>query len=790
MKDRIGKDARTLELDKILVRLRTLCNNALSQELVEGLEPIRDLDILSDRYRENKEAVDMLRLGYPVPVLRFYDIREHLKRTQNGGILDVVELSDIKDYLLLNEEVIAAESFYAEYECLQEWVSHLQSFLSLKDRLVQTVDNDGRILDKASKKLHALRRSQITIAARIKSRMEDLVQSDSGKKLLQDQLVTIRNNRYVVPLKAEHRGKIPGIVHDQSATGSTLYIEPNFAVELNNELKQNELDEQEEIRRILKEMSREIADSAKMMASNIRIIGELDFIFARARLSKEMDATSPKLNQNGYVHLKQARHPLIQGHVVPNDIILTDEARCVVITGPNTGGKTIVLKTLGLLVLMAEIGLDLPCDTDSDVAVFDRIYADIGDEQSIEQSLSTYSSHMTNIIRIIKQISEHSLVLLDELGAGTDPTEGAALASSLLEHFNDIGARIMATTHYGELKAFAYKHEGVINASVEFNTKTLQPTYRLLMGTPGLSNALMVAKQLGLEQKIISKAEEYISEEELEISQMIHDLEEKRKQAQEMAEKTKLLTLEVERLREELERQERTYEEKHRITMEKAYAEAEMVLVQAKRDAEELIKELKIGMKQNSREAQMNAANQTRGKLKDKKTVWSDKKESYKATRKGTTTKLKLGDTVHVLSLGQKGNILALPNNKGEVQVQIGIMKTSVSVNDIQKTSSTEIKPERMNQARLRSEKSKFISPELDIRGCTGDEAYEVLEKYLDDAVLAGLANVRIIHGKGTGALQRFTTEYLKEHRSIQKYEMAEQNAGGSGVTIAYLSNK
>ncbi|QRN86628.1 endonuclease MutS2 [Clostridia bacterium] len=786
----IGKDARTLELDKILEKLWRLCNNALSQELVEELEPIRDLDILKERYRENKEAVDILRLGYPVPVLRFHDIREHLKRTQSGGVLDVIELSDIKDFLLLNEEVLAAKNVYSEYECLDEWVSHLQSFLSLKDRLVQTVDNDGRILDKASKKLHALRRSQITIAARIKSRMEDLVHSDSGKKLLQDQLVTIRNNRYVVPLKAEHRGKIPGIIHDQSATGSTLYLEPNFAVELNNELKQNELDEQEEIRRILREMSREIADSAKILASNIRIIGELDFIFARARLSKEMDATSPRLNQTGFVHLKQARHPLIQGHVVPNDIMLTEESRCVVITGPNTGGKTIVLKTLGLLILMAEMGLDLPCDTDSDVALFDYIYADIGDEQSIEQSLSTYSSHMTNIIRIINQVTEQSLVLLDELGAGTDPTEGAALASSLLEYFNEKGARIMATTHYGELKAFAYKHEGVINASVEFNTETLQPTYKLLMGTPGLSNALMVAKQLGLEQNIINRAKEYISEEELEISQMIQDLEEKRKQAHEMAEKTELLTLEVERLRSELENQERTYEEKHRVTMEKAYEEAEMVLVQAKRDAEELIKELKIGMKQNSREAQMNAANQARDKLKNKKSVWSDKKESYRATRSGSNTKLKLGDTVQVLSLGQKGNVLTLPNNKGEVQVQIGIMKTSVSVDDLQKTSSMEVKPERINQARMRSEKSKYISPEIDIRGCTSDEAYEVLEKYLDDAILAGLSNVRIIHGKGTGALQRFTTEYLKEHRSIQKYEMAEQNAGGSGVTIAYLSNK
>lgn len=786
----IGKDAKKLELDKVLKRVRTLCNNGVSKELIDGLQPLRDPDLLQERYRENTEAGTLLRLAQPVPTLRFYDIRDHLKRTKSGGVLDVVELSDVKDFLILNEEVVAAGEIYGEYECLGEWVSHLQSFLSLKDRLVLTVDNDGRILDKASKKLHALRRSQITIAGRIKSKMESLVQSDTGKKLLQDQLVTIRNNRFVVPLKAEHRGKIPGIIHDQSATGSTLYIEPNFAVELNNELKQNELDEQEEIRRILRDLSREISASAKMMGSNVHILAELDFIFARARLSKEMDATAPALNLNGYVNLKQARHPLIQGHVVPNDIVLTQDARCVIITGPNTGGKTITLKTLGLLVLMAEMGLDLPCDPGSEVALFDTVFADIGDEQSIEQSLSTYSAHMTNIIRIIAQVTERSLVLLDELGAGTDPTEGAALASSLLEHFNGKGARIMATTHYGELKSFAYKHEGVINASVEFNTKTLRPTYKLLMGTPGLSNALMVAKQLGLKQEIISKAEEYISTEELEISRMIHDLEEKRKQAEEMAAQTEILTHEVERLREQMKDQEKTYEEKHRVTMEKAYAEAEEVMVQAKRDAEELIKELKIGMNQNSRDAQLNVANQTRNKLKDSRSAWTDKKNSYKATRTAETAKLKLGDTVRVLSLGQKGNVLALPNNKGEVLVQIGIMKTSVSLKNLQKIKSEEARPEKTSHARMRSEKSKFISPEVDLRGCTSDEAYEVLEKYLDDAILAGLPKVRIIHGKGTGALQRFTTEYLKNHRSIQKSQMADQNEGGSGVTIAYLHSK
>jgi len=781
----MGRDAKKLELHKVLVRLSKLCNNPVSRQMVEELLPLMDKDILEERYAENQEALQVLRLAVPTATLRFSDVRPSIQHAMQGGILDVDDLILLMQFLMVSEEYVQAKKHLTIYPRLHEWAEHTQSFSSLWEKLNQSVDSDGKILDRASKKLYALRRAQVSLMVKIKNKMDDLIHSDAGRKLLQEQLVTIRNGRYVVPLKAEYKGKMQGIVHDQSSTGSTLFLEPSFAVELNNELKQNQLDEEEEIRRILREISQHISIQGELILQQISILGAVDFIFARARLSMEMEASSPNLNINGIIFLKQARHPLIQGHVVANDIILNEGFSCVIITGPNTGGKTIALKTLGLLVLMAKLGLDVPCENGSEVALFDQIFADIGDEQSIEQSLSTYSSHMMNIIRITQMVTSNSLVLLDELGAGTDPTEGAALASSLLEFFCQRGIRTMATTHFGELKAFAYKHPGVVNASVEFNTETLRPTYRLLMGTPGLSNALLIAKQLGLSSSIVERAQSYISHDELEISRMIADLEDKRKQAEEMQCETKRLSEEVTHLRMELESQEKRAEQKYRLMMEEAYEEAESIIQQARKGAEALIQELKIGLEKNDRNGQLQIANEIRMALRQDSNQWKEMKKASKSNASVEENTLKLGDRVRVLSLNQKGNVLSLPNAKGEMLVQIGIMKTNVTCDDVQKIQDEQTQHQGNLHTRIQKEKVKQISMEIDLRGHTSDEAYEELEKFIDDALLAGLPKIRIIHGKGTGALSRFTREYLRDHRQIASFHQAEPQEGGSGVTIA-----
>lgn len=787
MDSQLTTDYKKLELDKILNRLLTLSNNNLSKELVMAMKPHGDQDLLEVSFAENQEALSLLRLAIYVPVLRFEDIRAHLDRSLSGGVLDLVELSDIKNWVSLNEAFLDAGESFEKTPHLQEWIDPIMSMSSLKKRLDMTIDEDGDILDEASKKLHSLRRARLTISERIKNRMEALVQSEPGKKLLQDQLITIRNNRYVVPLKAQNKGKLPGIIHDQSSTGATIYVEPNFAVELNNNLQQNRLDEGEEIRKILREVSREVGTLAKDIHRNMRMLAMFDHIMARAKLSQEMDAVAPKLNCEGRVYLRAARHPLITGHVVPNDIMLDHDHSCVIITGPNTGGKTVVLKTLGLLVLMAKMGLNIPCDTHSEIALFDEVFADIGDEQSIEQSLSTYSSHMKNIIRIVNKVTPDSLVLLDELGAGTDPTEGAALASSLLKYFNDRHIRTMATTHYGELKVFAYQHDRVVNASVEFDHESLRPTYKLLMGTPGLSNALTIASSLGLSDELVASAKSYISEDELQISNMIEDLEDKRKETETMAAETATLREEVARLKETLAHQEERLAEKKRTTMEKAWEEANQIVLKAQYQAEEIIEMLKVDAQGLDKNAVLQMANEARSLLRDQKSSYTDQKKAYEKTDDQDYSNLKLGDTVQITSLNQKGHLLALPDRKGEVVVQVGIMKTTVSVEDIVRVKEDARPAKETYQRSIRTDKSKNISPSIDLRGTTSDEAYSLLEKYLDDALLAGLEKVRIIHGKGTGALMRFTQNYLESHPSVQDQHLADPREGGSGVTVVIL---
>ena len=785
--DILDKDAQKLELDKILSRLLALCNNGISRETVETLEPSLDPEELEEVYRETGEGKEIRRLNLPCPVFNFPEIRPLLKRVEMGGVLEPEELKDIRIALEVLRDTVAASGHWEDQPLLGERASFLREAPALLVALIRSVDEEGRIPDGASKTLESIRRTRAVLNGRIRSRLEALLNSEAGAKYLQDRLVTIRSDRYVVPVKAEYRGKIPGLIHDQSASGATVYVEPEFAVEMNNQLKQLVLDKAEEIRRILRELSRAVAGEAAGIRKNLYILGQLDLVMARARLSQEMDASTPELNRQGEVLLLGARHPLLTGKVVANDLEIGTDFRTVIITGPNTGGKTIALKTLGLLCLMARLGLDLPCEPGSRVALFPRIFADIGDEQSIEQSLSTYSAHMTNIIRILDSLEPGCLVLLDELGAGTDPMEGAALAVSLLEHLHGSGACTMATTHYGELKAFAYSHPGVINASVEFDNNTLRPTYRLLMGTPGLSNALVIAGKLGLSDSVIARAREHISGEELQISAMLADLEEKRLEAGRMRQEADRLRQEVDFLRSQLEEKELQLGEKERLTMEKAYAKAEEVIRQAQLEAEELIRSLREGLSGSDRPAQLQTSNEAREVLKASREKIREGREKFSGRRKKALRELTLGETVYVGSLGQKGQVLSLPDARGEVSVQVGIMKINVSLEDLTRAEAEEKQVSRSRYASLAAGKSRMISPEVDLRGMTGDEAIEALDKYVDDGVLAGLEQIRIIHGKGTGALRKAVQEYLKASRRIRSYREGESGEGGSGVTVALL---
>lgn len=780
------RDARVLELDTILESLAGECQNPVSREGIRRQAPETRLGPLEERYQENREAVRLLGGEEHLPVLRFPDIREHLRRTRAGGALNGEELGEVLSFLQVEKETADARARLPETPLLAERIGGLPVSDPLRRQLLKTVDRDGRILDSASSKLASLRRSTVALAERIRRRMEALVHGESAGRLLQDALVTIRNDRYVVPVRSEYRNRVPGIVHDQSASGATVYVEPAFAVELNNQLRELELEEQAEIRRILREAAQAVAERADCLRESVEILGALDQILARARLSRRMDAVSPRLNRDGFVSLRQARHPLLKGDVVPNDLEMDENNRCILITGPNTGGKTVCLKTLGLLALMVRLGLDIPCRAGSEMAVFDGVYADIGDEQSIEQSLSTFSSHMTNMIRIVRKATPDSLVLLDELGAGTDPAEGAALAAGLLEHFRAGGMRLVATTHFGELKSFAYQHEGVINACVEFDRATLRPTYRLRMGTPGQSNALDIAKRLGLPEEITGRARGFLSQEERDVSGLIRDLEQQRVLVRTREEEIREKTAEIEALRQTLEERTLALEQKERQVLDRAYQEAEGILLQARRQAEDLIGELRIRLRDGDRGSQLTDANEARNRIRDGLETVRQGRRGREASRPREEG-LRPGETVYVRSLGQSGIILQPPGDKGEMVVQIGIVKTNVSPEDVERREEADQKAGQASYARLAREKSEQLSAEVDLRGQTSEEAVAVVEKYLDDVVLSNLERVRILHGKGSGALRRAVTACLKSHRGVASFADAPPEQGGSGVTVVTM---
>lgn len=778
---------RVLEFDKIKEQLMKHAASSLGKEKVKILEPNTDYEQVKKLQEETDESVKVLRLKGQVPLGGIFDVRASIKRAQIGGSLNAGELLDIASTIYGSRQLkkfiddLVADD--VTIPILKEYVDQIFPLVELERKIKNCIDDHGGVMDGASDRLRTIRTQLRTSESRVREKLESITRSSSTQKMLSDSIVTIRNDRFVIPVKQEYRSAFGGIVHDQSSSGATLFIEPQSVVAFNNQLQEARVQEKQEIDRILHELSSFVAEDATTMLHNVKVLAIVDFMFAKASYSQSIKGSKPIVNNEGIVDLKKARHPLISGdEVVPNDVLLGEDYTAIVITGPNTGGKTVTLKTVGLLTLMVQSGLQIPAMDGSRVAVFSSIFADIGDEQSIEQSLSTFSSHMTNIVDILKHVDHQSLVLFDELGAGTDPQEGAALAISILDYVCARQSRVIATTHYPELKAYGYNRKDVINASVEFNIETLSPTYRLLLGIPGRSNAFEISRRLGLNEEVIQKAKNQISTETNEVENMIASLDENRRRAEQELEESEKLRIEAESLHKELQTQIIEFNDERDRLLEKAEEKAKEVVRKAQREAEDVIKKLRLMQKNSTAQIKEHELIDAKKQLED--AAPDLPKQKIEVNVKSKETQLLPGDEVRIISLGQKGHIIEKANDK-EFHVQIGILKMKVKVKDleyIKRPKPVETKP----LATIKGNRY-HVKPELDLRGERYEDALLKVEKYIDDALLAGYPMVQIIHGKGTGALRKGIQEYLKKHRSVKSMRLGGMNEGGSGVTVAEL---
>jgi DNA mismatch repair protein MutS2 len=781
---------RVLEYPKIIEQLGTHASSSLGKEKVMGLHPSFIYEEVNEAQKSTFEGLTVLRLKGHVPLGGIKDIRPSIKRAAIGGILNSTELNDIANTLYGGRQLkIFLEGVTEDHQLpiLQSWNEQIASLKPLEQEIKSCIDDQGEVLDSASPTLRQLRSLIRSTENRIREKLNQMTKSTNIQKMLQDAIVTIRNDRYCLPVKQEYRANFGGIVHDQSSSGATLFIEPEVVVAINNQLREARLKEEREIEKILRELSSKVSLEVESLSRNVEALAELDFIFAKARYGTQLKAVQPNLNQDGYFKLNKARHPLISDQdIVPISFDLGRGYTSLIITGPNTGGKTVTLKTLGLLTLMTCSGLAIPAEEGSEMAVVSSVFADIGDEQSIEQSLSTFSSHMTNIVRILEEMDHNSLVLFDELGAGTDPTEGAALAMAILDHVYQRGARVVATTHYSELKAYAYSKDTVINASVEFDVETLRPTYRLLVGVPGRSNAFSIAKRLGLSDAVIEQAKAQIGEDDTRVETMIASLEENQKIAEKEREKAESLRKEIEQLRLEMQKKEEQIEQEKDKRIEVAEKKAKEYFAKTIQDAEKVISDLReSALKQeNVKEHVLIDAKKKLESLSQSVETQREKKtQGIKNVAKGTK-KFNPGDEVHVHSFGQKGHIVEKVSEK-EYLVQIGIMKMKVEKSQLEKVHREEKVRTPKATVKTTSEVTKM---ECDIRGQNVDEAVMHLDKYLDDAFLAGYHQVYVIHGKGTGLLRKGVQDYLKRHKGVKGMRLGGAGEGGSGVTVVELA--
>ncbi|GAA0355833.1 endonuclease MutS2 [Bacillus horti] len=783
----IERVLKVLEYNKILDQLHTHASSSLGKERAQQLVPSFEYDEVHEAQAITYEAMTVIRLKGQVPLGGIKDIRATIKRAKIGGMLNASELIDTASTLYGGRQLKNFIEGLEEIELprLKGYASLISSLRPLEQKIHSCIDQHGDVLDSASPALRHVRSQIRTFEARSKEKLEQMTRSSSVQKMLQDTIITIRNGRYCIPVKPEYRTHFGGIVHDQSASGATLFIEPDAVVAINNQLREARLKEEKEIEKILLELSAAVAEEVTALGQNVTQLIELDFAFAKAFYAGQLKAVQPKLNQKGYFHLKRARHPLIPiEHIVPITFELGEEYTSLIITGPNTGGKTVTLKTLGLLTLMACSGLAVPAEEGTEIAVVSSIYADIGDEQSIEQSLSTFSSHMTNIVSILKEMDSGSLILFDELGAGTDPTEGAALAMSILDDVHQRGARVVATTHYSELKAYAYSKDEVMNASVEFDVETLRPTYRLLVGVPGRSNAFSIAKRLGLSDYIIDLAKGQIGEDDTRVEAMIASLEENQKLAEKDRLEAELLKKEIASLRAKLQKQQEQIEREKEKRVEEAESEAQLYFAKAMQDADDVINELRDMAKKQEviKEHVLIEAKKKLEGLRESKV----KVQNTSQTKRKTATKQKLsvGDEVFVHKFGQKGHIVEKISER-EYQVQIGIMKMKVEQDQMEKIQREET-PKVSPKATVKTN-NDTTKLELDVRGQTTDEAMINVDRYLDQVLLSGYHQVYVIHGKGTGQLRKGIQDYLRKHRAVKQIRLGGAGEGGSGVTVVEL---
>lgn len=784
------KALKTLEYDKIIEMLEGCATSTLGKDFCRNLRPFSDLTQIEVMQQETADALARIYKKGSLSFGGVKDIRGSLKRLEIGSTLGTGELLALCALLENTNRAKAygrGENEEEGTDSLEGMFEVLEPLTLLSGEIRRCILSEEEISDDASPGLRQVRRNMKNINDKIHSQLTSYI-SGGARTYLQDSVITMRNGRYCIPIKAEYKGQVPGMIHDQSSTGSTVFVEPMAVVKLNNDMRELEAKEQAEIEIILSNLSQQAAENLELIQDNLKILSQLDFIFARALLAKTQNATEPRFNREGIIDIKKGRHPLIDKHkVVPIDVRLGDGFDLLVVTGPNTGGKTVSLKTVGLLTLMGQSGLHIPAFDNSRLAVFRQVYADIGDEQSIEQSLSTFSSHMTNVVNFIEKADRDSLVLFDELGAGTDPTEGAALAIAILSHLHSQGIRTMATTHYSELKVYALSTQGVENASCEFDVETLRPTYRLLIGIPGKSNAFAISSKLGLPDYIIEKAKEQISQEDESFEDVLTSLEQSRKTIEAEQEEITRYKEEIQGLKARLEeKQDRLDQRKERILQE-ANEEAHRILREAKDYADQT---MKLFNRSNQESLTVKELEEKRAQLR-KKMDDTGKKMALKTPKQKKSTltakDISLGDAVKVLSLNVKGTISSKPDAKGMVFVQMGILRSKVALSDLQLIDEPVITGpslQRTGAGKIRMNKSASISPEINLLGKTVDEAVAELDKYLDDAYLSHLASVRIVHGKGTGALRKGVHNYLRRQKHVKDFHLAEFGEGDAGVTI------
>ena len=773
-----------LEFNKIKQTVDSLCACSLGQKRVEYLSPSIDEKQVEYSLNQSDEALKIILALGEAPLGGVTDITEAIKRAKISAMLSAQELLGISRLLYavsqlktfserLNEIKVDAPIFSSQ-------VNSLVSLNSLQTAINDCIDETGYILDSASSELRNIRRSIQTTEARIKEKLNHVVSERRNK--LTDGIVTIRNERYVVPVRAEAKNTFGGTVHDQSSSGNTYFIEPKEVVDLNNKLQEHHVEERREIERILRALTEEVKKFVDALAVNVEVLGEIDFMFAKGKYARLINGTRPKMNTKGIIRLVAARHPLIdQKVVVPNDIELGDEYTTIVITGPNTGGKTVTLKTVGLLTLMAQAGLLIPAHETSQLAIFDHVFADIGDEQSIEQSLSTFSSHMTNIVRIMERLTVNSLILFDELGAGTDPKEGASLAISILDYVKVRGARTIATSHYPELKAYAYENDDVINASVEFNIETLSPTYRLLVGVPGRSNAFEISKRLGLKEAILTTARAYVETERTEMTDLITKLEDRGLELDHEIQLLQKQNQEVEEMRLDYERKIAKFEAERERVLEEIKKEAFENIRQAKEEAEQIVADLRQAKKMADLSIKDHELTEKLTSLKN-----SEAKQAEQFKRKARNkAPLKAGDEVMVLSLNRQGELIEKTKN-GDWMVQLGMMKVNIKEDDLEYLRQS-VKKKDSGKGKMIHKRNTNVGIQLDLRGERYEDAMLRLDKYMNEVLLAGYQTVTIIHGHGTGALRQGVHKYLKKNKHVASFRFGGAGEGGTGATVVEL---